>query len=165
MAQITFKGQPVQTIGDLPKVGTTVSFSNLVKNDLTNVTLDSYAGKYKVISIFPSIDTGVCAASVRRFNQEASGLKNSVVLNVSADLPFANGRFCGAEGIKNCDTLSTFRSHFGKEWGVQITDSIFAGLLARAIVVVSPENKVIYTELVPEIAQEPNYEAALKVLR
>ena len=109
MSKILFKGQPVNTIGELPKIGQTVKFEKLVKNDLSEVSISAYAGKSKVISIFPSIDTGICAASVRKFNQEATHLKNTVVLNVSLDLPFANSRFCGAEGIANCETLSAFR--------------------------------------------------------
>lgn len=165
MSKISFKGNPANTVGELPKVGQTVTFSKLVKNDLSEVNSESYAGKIKVLSIFPSIDTGVCASSVRRFNKDAAGLKNTVVLNVSADLPFANARFCGAEGISNCETLSTFKSNFGKDWGVSIADTPLAGLLARAVVILSPENKVLYTELVPEIGQEPNYEAALKFIR
>ena len=165
MAQLTFRGQPAHTTGELPKVGSTVSFSKLVKNDLSEVSAGSYQGKNKVISIFPSIDTGVCAASVRHFNKEAASLKNTVVLNVSMDLPFANARFCGAEGIANCETLSAFRSAFGKEWGLEMKDTPLVGLLARAVVVLSADNKVLYTELVPEITQEPNYEAALKALR
>jgi thiol peroxidase len=165
MAQLKFKNQPAHTVGDLPKPGQTVTFSKLVKNDLSEVSLDKYAGKNKVLNIFPSIDTGVCATSVRKFNKEAAGLKNTVVLCVSADLPFANARFCGAEGISNCETLSSFRSTFGKDWGVQLSDSPLAGLLARAVVVLSTENKVLHVELVPEITLEPNYEAALKALR
>ncbi len=165
MSQFTFKGQPARTVGDLPKVGQTVSFSKLVKNDLSEVSIDAYAGKTKIISIFPSIDTGICAASVRRFNKEAAQLKNTVILNLSADLTFANSRFCGAEGIANCETLSTFRSSFGKEWGLDIADTPLAGLLARAVIVLSPENKVIYSELVSELTQEPNYDAALKAVR
>lgn len=164
MAQITFKGQSVSTSGDLPKIGQQVSFSKLVKNDLSEASIESYPGKIKVLSIFPSIDTGVCATSVKKFNQQAAGLKNTVVLNISLDLPFANARFCGAEGISNCETLSGFRSQFGKDWGITLLDAPLAGLYARAVVVLSPENKVIYTELVPELTTEPNYEAALKAI-
>jgi len=165
MAKLAFKGQPANTNGNLPEVGSTMNFKNLVRNDLSLVSSETFAGKNKVISIFPSIDTGVCAASVRRFNKEASELKNTVVLNVSMDLPFANARFCGAEGIKNCETLSTFRSTFGKDWGLELTDSPLAGLLARAVVVLSADNKVLHTELVSDITQEPNYEMALKAIR
>ncbi len=165
MAKLAFQGTPVNTVGDLPKVGQTVNFSKLVKTDLTEISTDQFAGKFKVMNIFPSIDTGVCAASVRRFNKEASGLKNTTVINVSYDLPFALARFCGAEGIKNCETVSAFRSPLGKEWGLQLADSAFMGLMARAVVILSPDNKVVYTELVPDITQEPNYEAALKAIR
>lgn len=165
MSKITFKGQEANTAGELPKIGQTAAFSNLVKSNLSTVSIDAYEGKYKVLSIFPSIDTGVCAMSVRKFNQEAADLKNTVVLNISADLPFAHARFCGAEGITNCETLSTFRSDFGKEWGLKLLDTPLVGLLARAVVVLSPKNEVLYTELVSEITKEPNYEAALKTLR
>ncbi len=164
MSKISFKGEPANTIGNSPEVGQAVSFSKLVRNNLSEVSIEAFAGKIKVFNIFPSIDTGVCAASVRRFNKEASALKNTVVLNVSADLPFANSRFCGAEGIANCETLSTFRSGFAKDWGLQLADSPLAGLLARAVVVASPDNKVLYCELVSELTQEPNYEAALKAV-
>jgi thioredoxin-dependent peroxiredoxin len=165
MAKLKFKDGPANTIGDLPKSGAIVTFSKLVKNDLSEVTIEKYAGKNKVINIFPSIDTAVCAMSVRKFNKEAAGLKNTVVLCVSADLPFALGRFCGAEGIANCETLSSFRSSFGKDWGLQLTDTPLAGLLARAVVVLSTENKVLHVELVSDITHEPNYDAALKALR
>jgi thiol peroxidase len=164
MGKTSFKGQPSHTSGDLPKVGQSANFSQLVRNDLSEVSLETYKGKSKILSIFPSLDTGVCAASVRRFNKEAAQLKNTVVLNVSLDLPFANARFCGAEGISNCETLSAFRSSFGKDWGLKLLDSPLVGLLARAIVILSEDNKVLYTELIPEITQEPNYEAALQAL-
>lgn len=164
MSSFTFKGNPAHTSGDLPKIGQTVLFSKLVKNDLSEVSADHYKGKNKVLNIFPSIDTGTCASSVRKFNKEAAQLKNTAVLNISMDLPFANGRFCGAEGIANCDTLSAFRSPFGKEMGLVISDTPLAGLLARAVIILSPENKVIYTELVSELVNEPNYEAALKAI-
>jgi thiol peroxidase len=141
-----------------------MTFKNLIRNDLSEVSAETYAGKNKVLNIFPSIDTGVCATSVRTFNKEAADLKNTVVLNVSLDLPFANARFCGAEGIKNCETLSAFRSQFGKETGLVLSDTPLAGLLARAVIILSPENKVLYTELVSDIVKEPNYAAALKAL-
>ena len=162
MSKIFFKGQPVNTMGELPQVGQTVSFSKLIKNDLSEVSIGSYAGKTKILSLFPSIDTGVCAISVHKFNKEAAQLKNTVVLNISLDLPFANSRFCGAEGISNCETLSAFRSSLGQEWGLILQDSPLVGLFARAVIVLSPDNKVIYSELVSEITHEPNYEAALK---
>jgi len=164
MAQVTLKNNPVHTVGELPKIGQQVSFSKLVKNDLSEVSAENYAGKLKVLNIFPSVDTATCAMSVRKFNQEASKFKNTVVLNISMDLPFAQSRFCGAEGITNCETVSAFRSSFGKEWGVTLADSPLNGLLARAVVVLNADNKVLYTELVSEITHEPNYEAALKAL-
>ena len=165
MAKVTLKGNPVNTVGELPKVGQMVSFTKLVKSDLSEVTSDDFKGKNKVLNIFPSVDTGTCATSVRKFNEAATKLNNTTVINISVDLPFAQARFCGAEGIKNAETVSAFRSKFGQEWGLTMTDSPLAGLLARAVVVLSPENKVLYTELVPEIAQEPNYEAALKAVK
>lgn len=161
MASITLKGNPVNTLGQLPEKGTVAKDFKLVKNDLSEVSLQSFAGKKKVLNIFPSVDTGTCAASVRKFNQEAAKLNNTVVLNISADLPFAQARFCGAEGIKNCETISSFRSTFGKDWGLQITDSPLMGLLSRAVVTLSEDNKVLYVEQVSEIVNEPNYEAAL----
>lgn len=165
MAKTAFKGTPANTVGDLPKVGQQVQFNKLVKTDLSEISAENFAGKYKVLNIFPSIDTGVCAASVRRFNKEATSLKNTVVINVSYDLPFALARFCGAEGIQNCETVSAFRSNLGKEWGLQLVDSPLAGLMSRSVVILNPENRVVYTELVPDITQEPNYEAALKAIR
>lgn len=165
MAKLLFKGQAANTVGDLPKVGQTAIFSGLVKNNLSEAKSEEYSGKNKVLNIFPSVDTSVCATSVRKFNQEAANLKNTAVLNISADLPFAQSRFCGAEGIKNCETLSAFRSSFGKEWGVQLKDTPLAGLLARAVVVLAPDDKVLYVELVSDITHEPNYEAALKAVR
>ena len=165
MAKITLGGSPANTAGEMPGIGQTFSFSKLVRNDLSEVSSDTYAGKLKVLSIFPSIDTGVCAASVKRFNQEATKFKNTVVLNISVDLPFANARFCGAEGIANCETLSAFRSNFGKDLGLVITDTAFIGLLARAVILLSVDNKIMHTELVSEVGKEPNYEAALKHLQ
>jgi thiol peroxidase len=164
MANITLKGGAVHTSGTLPAVGSTVSDFKLVRNNLSEVTLNDFAGKIKVLNIFPSVDTGTCAASVRHFNVEAAKLNNAVVLNISADLPFAQARFCGAEGIKNCETLSSFRSTFGKDYGLQITDSPLAGLLSRSVIVLSADNKVLYTEQVGEIVDEPNYNAALKTI-
>ena len=165
MAKITLGGKPANTSGELPALGKIVTFSNLLKNDLTVVSSENYAGKAKVLSIFPSVDTGVCAASIRRFNKEATQLKNTVVLNISMDLPFANGRFCGSEGITNSETLSAFRSDFGKEMGLILKDTAFTGLLARAVLVLSPDNKVIHSELVNEIGSEPDYDAALRNLK
>lgn len=164
MATISLKGNPVHTAGQLPEKGSTVQDFKLVKSDLSEATLQSYAGKNKVLNIFPSVDTGTCAASVRRFNQEAAKLNNTVVLNISADLPFAQARFCGAEGIKNCESLSSFRSDFGKAWGLEMTDSPLKGLLSRAVIVLSPDNRVLYTEQVGDIVNEPNYAGALTAL-
>ena len=162
MANITFKNQPVTTSGMLPKVATSAPDFTLVNKDLSEVTLSDYKGKYVILNIFPSLDTSVCAASVRRFNKEAASLKNSVVFAISADLPFASGRFCTAEGIENVVTLSTFRDHdFASYYGLLMTTGPLKGLLARAVVVVNPEGKIVYTELVPEIAQEPDYVSAI----
>lgn len=165
MAQVTFKGSPVQTVGDLPAVGSAAPDFALVKQDLSDATLAGYAGKKLILNIFPSIDTPTCAASVRAFNQKAASLDNAVVLCVSIDLPFAQSRFCGAEGIENVETASTFRSTFGTDYGVTLADSVLAGLLARAVVIIDESGSVIYTELVPEIADEPNYDAALEALK
>lgn len=162
MASITFKGNPVQTTGELPGKGAEAPDFTLVKGDLSEAKLSDFKGKYVVLNIFPSLDTGVCAASVRRFNQEAASLENTVVLGISADLPFAAGRFCSAEGIENVVTLSSFRdTAFGKDYGLLMTDGPLKGLLARAVVIVNPEGKVVHTELVPEIAQEPDYHSAI----
>lgn len=164
MANITLKGGAVHTSGELPAIGSTVKDFKLVRNNLSEVSLAEFAGKKKVLNIFPSIDTGTCAASVRKFNQEATKLKDTVVLNISADLPFAQARFCGAEGIKNCETLSTFRSTFGSDYGLTMTDSALKGLLSRAVIVLSADNKVLYTEQVPDIVNEPDYDKAMKTL-
>ncbi len=164
MANLKFKGQDAHTVGELPKVGQTFKFKSLIKSNLTEATSESYTGKRKVMNIFPSIDTGTCAASVRQFNKLATDLKNTVVLNVSMDLPFAQTRFCGAEGIQNCESLSTFRSQFGTETGLTLKDTPLAGLLARSVIVLDEQDKVIHVELVSDIVQEPNYQAALKSL-
>ncbi|HTH58414.1 MAG TPA: thiol peroxidase [Cyclobacteriaceae bacterium] len=152
-------------IGNLPAVGSMAPDFVLSANDLSDKHLKDFAGKTVVLNIFPSIDTGVCATSTRKFNQYASSLQSSVVICVAKDLPFAFKRFCGAEGIDRIVTLSDFRSRgFGKDYGVELTTSSFAGLFARAIVVIDPSGKVKYTELVPAIGQEPNYDAALKAI-
>lgn len=164
MAQITFKDSPVKTVGELPAKETAAPDFSLVKNDLSEITLADCKGKKVVLNIFPSIDTGVCAASVRVFNSQAARLENTVVLCVSMDLPFAHARFCGAEGIDNVENASAFRSDFGEVYGVTIADGPLAGLLSRAVVVIDENGKVIYTEQVPEIAQEPDYDAALAAL-
>ena len=163
MAQTALGGNPVNTVGDLPAVGSTPSFS-LTKGDLSEVTQADLAGKKVVLNIFPSIDTPTCATSVRKFNEKASSLDNTVVLCVSADLPFAQGRFCGSEGLANVQTASSFRTGFGDEWGVSLADGKLAGLLARAVVVLDESGTVTYTQLVPEIAQEPDYDAAIAAL-
>ncbi|MEG0925035.1 MULTISPECIES: thiol peroxidase [Chryseobacterium] len=161
---ITLKGNEVHTIGSLPSIGAKVKDFALVDSGLNVKTLDTFAGKKKVFNIFPSIDTPTCAASSRKFNEEASKLNNTVVINVSKDLPFALGRFCAAEGLNNVETLSDFRSSFGDDYEVVITDSPLKGLLSRAVIVTDENNKVIYTEQVSEIANEPNYDAALTAL-
>ena len=164
MAQITFKGSPINTLGELPAAGSDAPDFTLVKQDLSETILADYKGQRLILNIFPSIDTGVCAASVRAFNEKAAGLENAAVLCVSMDLPFAQGRFCGAEGIDNVVTASAFRAAFGDHYGVSIVDGPLAGLFARAVIVIDEDSKVVYTELVPEIAQEPDYDAALGVL-
>lgn len=162
MSAITFKGSKVNTIGELPQVGSKALDFILVKNDLSEVSLSDLKGKNIVLNIFPSLDTGVCAASVRKFNKEAASMVNTVILAISADLPFASARFCTTEGIDNVIPASVFRNpEFAKNYGVLMTDGPLKGLLARAVVVINPEGNVSYTELVPEIAQEPNYQAAI----
>jgi thiol peroxidase len=163
MAQTALGGNPVHTVGDLPAVGSSPSFS-VTRADLSEATNADYAGKRVIVNIFPSIDTPTCATSVRTFNQRAAGLDDTVVLCVSADLPFAQKRFCGAEGIENVETASTFRSDFGQSWGVELADGRLNGLLARAVVVLDEQGKVAYTELVPDIANEPDYDAAIAAL-
>lgn len=166
MAVITHKGQTVTTIGMLPKIGSKVPEFLLTKTDLTDVGLHDFIGKRIVFNIFPSIDTSVCAASVRRFNKEAASLSETVVLCVSQDLPYAHARFCGAEGLENVVSLSAFRSKsFGANFGLTIVDGALAGLFSRAVIVAGADGKVIYTEQVPEIAREPDYAKALAVLK
>ena len=165
MAHLTLKGNPVESIGALPAKGSEAPFFCLVKTDLSEAGPADFAGKRLVLNIFPSLDTTVCAASVRRFNQEASSLDNTVVLCISADLPFAHNRFCEAEGLKNVVPLSVFRSHeFGKDFGVTITTGPLKGLLSRAIVIIDPDGIVRYTQQITEIVDEPDYTSALKVL-
>jgi len=166
MAQISLQGNPINTVGNLPAVSTKAPSFILTKTDLSDCTLQDYSGKTVVLNIFPSIDTSVCAASVRRFNKEAGELGNTVVLCVSADLPFAHKRFCEGEGLNNVIPLSCFRApDFGRDYGVTITSPPLAGLLSRAIVVIDPSGKIGYTQQVPEITQEPDYENALAFLR
>ena len=163
---VLFKGIVVTLLGTFVTSGTKAPDFNLVKNDLSEYTLNENKGKYVVLNIFPSLDTGVCAMSVRRFNQMASELPNTTVLCISKDLPFAQSRFCTVEGIENVVSLSDFRntSSFGETYGVLMKDGPLQGLLARAVVVINPQGEVIYSELLPEITQEPNYEAVLKVI-
>ena len=166
MASITLKGQPIQTIGELPTSGSLAPNFTLTKADLSDTNLADYTGKKLVLNIFPSIDTGVCAASVRRFNEIASKVKDAQVLCISADLPFAQQRFCGAEGLDQVINLSSFRhSAFGESYGLTITTGPLQGLLSRAVVIVDANGKICYTQQVPEIAQEPDYDAALDALK
>jgi len=163
MATITLGGTPAKTNGNLPKQGSAAPEVKLSKTDLSQVSLKDYKGHKVVLNIFPSVDTGVCAASVRKFNEEASNLKNTKVLCISRDLPFAQARFCGAEGLNNVACLSDFKDgNFGKAFGVEILDGAFQGLHARAVVVLDENGTVVYNELVPEVGQEPNYAEALK---
>jgi thiol peroxidase len=161
MAEVTLRGNPVHTVGELPSVGSAAPSFDLVGHALSPVTSDDFAGTTMVLNIFPSLDTATCAASVRAFNERAAGLDDTVVLCISADLPFAQSRFCGAEGIENVTTGSVFRSAFGDDYGVRMVDGPLAGLLARSVVVVGPDGNVRYNELVPEISTEPDYDAAL----
>ncbi|KRE38569.1 peroxidase [Janibacter sp. Soil728] len=163
MATTAFKGNPVNTVGELPAAGATAPAFDLVGDGLSALTTADVSGRV-VLNIFPSIDTGVCAASVRKFNELAASLDNTTVVNVSQDLPFAQARFCGAEGIDKVKVGSTFRSSFGEDYGVTMADGPMAGLLARSVVVLDADGKVLHTELVPEITQEPDYDAAVKAL-
>ena len=166
MTTITLGGNAIHTSGSLPEVGSDAPDFQLTKNDLSDVSLKDFSGKKIVLNIFPSLDTGVCAASVRRFNSEAGNLDNTVILGVSVDLPFAHKRFCEAEGIENVITLSDLRNKdFGENYGVRIVDGPLAGVFSRAIIVVGTDGKVVYTQQVPEIKQEPDYEDVLNALR
>lgn len=165
MATVTLQGNPLQTNGELPAAGSSAPDFKLVTKDLADVSLADYAGKRKLISIVPSLDTGVCAESTRKFNQQIQEYSDVVVLVVSADLPFAQSRFCGAEGLDNVHTLSMMRSkNFAKDYGVLIQDGPLAGVTARAVLVLDVDNTVLHAELVPEIGQEPDYAAAFAVL-
>lgn len=165
MASITLHGNSTNTIGTLPEINSAAPDFTLVNTDLATKSLKDFAGKNLILNIFPSVDTGVCAASVRAFNEKAAALDNTEVLCISKDLPFAQKRFCGAEGIENVTNLSDFREgQFGKDYKVTIADGPMKGLLSRAIVIINPEGKVIYTEQVSEIADEPNYDAAIAAL-
>jgi thiol peroxidase len=165
MATITLGGNPIQTSGELPKLGTKTPDFALVKNDLSTVTLADFAGSRLVLNIFPSIDTGTCATSVRKFNEKASQLQNTKVLCISRDLPFAQKRFCGAEGIENAMSLSDFKTgRFGKDYGLEMIDGALNGLHSRVVIILNENGIVLYAEQVAEIADEPNYEKALAVL-
>jgi thioredoxin-dependent peroxiredoxin len=165
MAQITLEGNAINTNGNLPAVGAEAPDFTPTKSDLSDVGLANYAGKKKLLNIVPSLDTGVCAASTKRFNEAMAGKSNAVALVISADLPFAQSRFCSAEGIENVESLSMMHSrNFAKDYGVLITDGPLAGICARAVVVLDEQNKVVYTQLVPEIVQEPDYDSALAQL-
>jgi thioredoxin-dependent peroxiredoxin len=166
MAEITLGGNIIHTVGSLPQRGSTAPNFTLTRVDLADISLDSYREKKVVLNIFPSIDTGVCAASVRKFNEEVSSMENTVVLCISRDLPFAQGRFCGAEGLDRVIMLSVMRDFsFGKDYGVEVTDGPMAGLLSRAVVVLDTEGTVVYTEQVPEIGQEPDYVKAVSAVK
>lgn len=162
MATTAFKGSPVTTTGELPAVGAAAPSFELTGTDLSDVSRPD--GRRVVLNIFPSVDTGVCAASVRKFNELAAGLENTSVICVSADLPFALGRFCGAEGIENVTAASTFRSSFGEDYGMTMSDGPLRGLLARSVVVLDESGNVVHTEVVPEITTEPDYDAAVAAL-
>jgi len=165
MAKITLKGNPIHISGELPATGSAAPDFKLVKSDLSEFSSIELKGKRMLLNIFPSLGTGVCATSVRKFNELAAGMENTIVLAISKDLPFAAKQFCTTEGIENVMTLSAFRHHdFGKSYGVEILDGLFAGLLARSVVIIDENGKVIYTEQVPEIGQEPDYEKALAAL-
>jgi thiol peroxidase len=165
MAQITLHGNPVKTVGELPQTGEKAKDFTLVKGDLSRVGLNDFKGRKLILNIFPSLDTGTCAASVRHFNQVAASLKDTTVLCISRDLPFAQERFCGAEGIKNVVTLSDFVSgEFGKNYGLEMADGPLAGLHSRVVIIVDENGTVVYTQQVPEIVDEPNYEEVLKAL-
>lgn len=165
MATVTFKGNPVTTSGDLPGVGDTAPDFTLTRTDLAETSLGDYRGKKVVLNIFPSIDTPVCSMSVRKFNAEIAKHENAVVLCASMDLPFAHARFCGAEGLDDVVSVSAFRNtDFGKRYGVTISEGPLAGLFARAVVVIAEDGRVAYTQLVPEIAEEPDYAAAMNAV-
>ena len=165
MADITLKGNAIQTIGNLPEIGSNAPDFTLTAGDLSHKSLSDFAGKKVILNIFPSVDTGTCAMSVREFNKKAADLKNTVILCISKDLPFAQARFCGAEGIENVVMLSDFADgNFGKSYEVEIANGPLAHLHSRAIVIINENGKVTYTEQVPEIVDEPNYDAALNAI-
>lgn len=162
---ISFMGGTVHTVGKIPEVGTQLKDFTLVNGDLEEKSLENFKGFNLILNIFPSIDTKVCSQSVRKFNEDAAQLDNTKILCISEDLPFAQSRFCGAEGIDNVVTLSAFRSDFGTKFGLQMSDGALKGLLSRAVIVVNPDGKIVYTEQVPDIGQEPNYESALAAVK
>ncbi len=162
---ITLGGNAIHTVGKLPAVGTKVKDFALTSVDLKEKTFSDFKGKYVIMNIFPSVNTGVCSKSVRKFNEDAAGLKNTTVLCISKDLPFAQKAFCGAEGIEHVVMLSDFRSDFGNDYGVQIADGPMKGLLSRAVIVIDPNGKIIYEQQVPEIGHEPDYAAAIAVIK
>ena len=165
MASITLDGNPINTSGEIPKVGTNAPRFNLVNSKLSESTLQDFVGNKLVLNIFPSVETGVCSASVRKFNQIASGLSNTKVLCISRDLPFAQSRFCASEGLENVINLSDFKTgQFGKDYGLEITEGIFGGLHSRVVIILDETGTIVYAEQVPEIATEPNYDAALAAL-
>ncbi|MEY8577644.1 thiol peroxidase [Corynebacteriaceae bacterium 6-324] len=164
MANVTFKNDPATTAGELPAVGADLPNFTVVGTDLSDVTPADYAGKRLVVSIFPSIDTGVCQAQTRSFNEKATSLENTVVLSISKDLPFALDRFCAAEGLDNVVAASAFRSSFGEDFGATLQDSPLAGLLARGVIVTDEDHKVVYAKFVDEVTEEPNYDEALAAL-
>ncbi len=164
MTEINFQAKPIHINGALPKVGQEAPDFSLTNSKLNDISLATFAGKKKLLNIVPSLDTPTCAISARKFNEKASRLKDTVVLMISADLPFAQDRFCGKEGLKDVIPLSTFRSSFANDYGVMIMDSVLAGLTARAVVIIDEKDTVVYTQLVQEIANEPDYEAAFQAL-
>ena len=162
---ITLGGKQIHTVGKLPAVGTQVKAFELTGVDLKEKTLADYKGKYVIMNIFPSVNTGTCSKSVRKFNEDAAGLDNTTVLCISKDLPFAQKQFCGAEGINNVVMLSDFRSNFGTTYGVQMADGSMRGLLSRAVIVIDPQGKIVYQQQVPEIGQEPDYASAIAAVK
>ncbi len=164
MADITFKGKPIHTVGNLPSIGSKAPSFTLVRKDLSEATLDNYKGKKILLNLFPSLDTGVCAQSVRRFNALLAEHPEIAVLHISKDLPFAMNRFCSSESLPGAETLSAFNSNLGQDYGIQIKDGPLKGLLSRAAILLDEQGKIIYTEQVPEIAQEPNYGKILSQL-
>jgi len=165
MTKISFQGKPIHVSGELPAIGSQAPDFKLVNRKLQDTSLADYAGKRKVLNIVPSLDTPTCAASARKFNEKAANMENIVVLLVSADLPFAQSRFCETEGLKNVIALSSFRCNFARDYGVYILDTILAGLTARAVVIIDENDRVTYTQLVEEIAHEPDYEPVLDALK